>query len=153
MSQTNTPPQKFHARETKSYRGKRERETRRNPWFITTKLLKNLKKGEANSLEELATKQVRAGTFRMTGKGLARLFHRIKGNIIMQRRQTASKSNLRGTPTSTISSIRPRIQRDVKKSPHDLNIKRPSIEKAPRNLIMQTLAANSRERDTKWRQW
>lgn len=69
----------------------------------------------------------------------------------MQRRQTASKSNLRGTPTATISSIRPRIQRDVKKSPHDLNIKRPSIEKAQRNLIMQRLAANSRARDTKRR--
>ena len=96
--------------------------------------------------------QIRVGTIRMKDKGLARLFHRIKGNIIMQRRQTASKSNLRGTPTAAISSIRPRIQRDVKKSPHDLNIKRQSIEKAPRNLIMRRLAANSRARDTKWRQ-
>jgi len=152
MSRTKVPPQKFHARETKLCRGKREREARKNPLLITTKLPENPKKGEVNSLKELTTTQVRAGTFRMMGKGFARLFHRIKGNIIMQRRQTPSKLNLRGTPTAAIISIRPRFQRDVKKSPHDLNIKRPSIKKVPRNLIMRRLAANSRARDTKWRQ-
>lgn len=152
MSRTKVPPQKFHARETKLCRGKCEREAQKNPLLITTKLPENPKKGEANSLKELTRTQVRAGTFRMMGKGFARLFYRIKGNIIMQWRQTRSKLNLRGTPTKTIISIRPRIHRDVKKSPHDLNIKRPSIKKATRNLIMRRLAANSRARDTKWRQ-
>lgn len=147
LSQTKIPSQKFHAWQTEVYREKRARKAQRKTLFITTKLRRKANTGMANSLQDLATTQVPTRMFRMN-KALTR----IKGKVIIMRRQTPRESSLRGTPMAVIIIIRPRIQRAVKKSPHDLNMKRLPIQTAPSNLIMQRLPEISLARDAKSRQ-
>lgn len=146
--QTKLPLQNFHAQQ-QSYIGKRASESRRKPLFITTKSHRRAK----SHIAEQATEKVLSRMFRLTEKCLlTRLFQRFNGTvIIMLRRQTPSGSNLRGTPEAAIVIIHPRIRRTVKTRPHDLNMKRTSTKKTPRNIIMQRLPENSRARSAKSR--